>query len=198
MGWVWKDEDKDETSSAADDFVAGTPRSRDLCGTRKIVKSQCKTEEVEPGKYIRKCEKTEDILRDCVGRPAEVIQSNKEYTEEDVSEQMRKGEGGRGFPFHSSEMKPFDFPGVRSDIEAIQRGLFWGIGGFIEAAEELKNEFFNAFDSIPMYKEGDNNKPSSSSPYPPVVQRPPPIGKEEEETPYKSGDVDLSSLARDV
>ncbi|RXH68872.1 hypothetical protein DVH24_031205 [Malus domestica] len=35
---------------------------------RKVVKTQCKTEEVEPGKFVRKCEKTEQLLRDCTGR----------------------------------------------------------------------------------------------------------------------------------
>ncbi|MCL7026999.1 hypothetical protein MKW94_022781 [Papaver nudicaule] len=61
----------DETSSklgfkgiSGDDNT--NPRSiEDRCSTRRIVKTQCKTEEVEPGIFIRKCEKTEQILKDC-------------------------------------------------------------------------------------------------------------------------------------
>ncbi|GMP78732.1 hypothetical protein CsSME_00034555 [Camellia sinensis var. sinensis] len=60
MGWVWKKDEAEEDNS--------NPRSDDRCSTTKIVKSHCTTEEVEPGKFIRKCEKTEQILRDCVGR----------------------------------------------------------------------------------------------------------------------------------
>ena len=71
MGWVWKDETDDETASYdVAEFKNSNPsRSEaDRCSTRKIVKSFCRTEEVEPGKFVRKCEKTEQILRDCVGR----------------------------------------------------------------------------------------------------------------------------------
>ncbi|CAN6712899.1 unnamed protein product [Malus baccata var. baccata] len=32
---------------------------------------QCKTKEVEPGKFVRKCEKTEQLLRDCAGRSSD-------------------------------------------------------------------------------------------------------------------------------
>lgn len=66
MGPVWED----DTSRAADFNVIEIPnhRSEDRCSTRRIVKSQCRTEEVSPGKFVRKCQKTEQILKDCVGR----------------------------------------------------------------------------------------------------------------------------------
>lgn len=64
MGWIWK-EPEGLSSSAGD--VIPKPSSPG-CSTRKVVKSQCRTEEVEPGKFIRKCQKTEEILKDCVGR----------------------------------------------------------------------------------------------------------------------------------
>ena len=72
MGWVWKDDEPDQINSSASD-VSDFPnpkasRSGDRCSTRKVVKSQCRTEEVEPGKFIRKCEKTEEVLRNCVGK----------------------------------------------------------------------------------------------------------------------------------
>ncbi|MFS7915285.1 hypothetical protein Hanom_Chr02g00163471 [Helianthus anomalus] len=57
MGWVWKDDD-DENSN----------KSEARWSTRKIISSQCRTEEVEPGKFIKKCQKTEQLLKDCVGR----------------------------------------------------------------------------------------------------------------------------------
>jgi hypothetical protein len=63
MGWVWRDDKEDEFDS-----LAGSVSSGDQCSVRKVVKSQCRTEEVEPGKFIRKCEKTEQVLRDCVGK----------------------------------------------------------------------------------------------------------------------------------
>ncbi|KAI8024727.1 Fra a 1-associated protein [Camellia lanceoleosa] len=47
MGWVWKKDEAEEDNS--------NPRSDDRCFTTKIVKSHCTTEEVEPGKFIRKC-----------------------------------------------------------------------------------------------------------------------------------------------
>ena len=37
------------------------------CSTRRMITSKCRTEEVD-GRLIRKCEKTEKILRECVGR----------------------------------------------------------------------------------------------------------------------------------
>ncbi|KAK6126520.1 hypothetical protein DH2020_039754 [Rehmannia glutinosa] len=88
MGWLWKNDDSDYISSSSN--PRGDDNS-DPCATRKVVRSQCRTEEVEPGKFIRKCEKTEQIFKDCLGRPSEIVQSNKEYTEEDVTEQMVKG-----------------------------------------------------------------------------------------------------------
>lgn len=48
-------------------------------------------------------------------RPVEVLQSNKECTEDDVTDQVLKG----SFPLGSSEQGALDFPGLRSDIEAI-------------------------------------------------------------------------------
>lgn len=62
MGWVWKDDDDDQNSGEI------RPRSEARCSTRKIISSQCRTEEVEPGKFIKKCEKTEQLFKDCAGR----------------------------------------------------------------------------------------------------------------------------------
>lgn len=71
MGWVWRDDEEDKHTSARDisEFErSSNSLSDERCSTRKVVKSQCRTEEVEPGKFIKKCEKTEEILKDCVGK----------------------------------------------------------------------------------------------------------------------------------
>ncbi|KAI3447373.1 hypothetical protein Pfo_004038 [Paulownia fortunei] len=141
MGWTWRNDDSGYISSSSGDVgdFGGNDNS-DRCATRKVVRSQCRTEEVEPGKFIRRCEKTEQIFKDCVGRPSEMVQSNKEYTEEDVTDQMVKG----SFPLESGEHGFSYFPGLRGDIEAIEHSFFGGIGRFFEAAEEMKNEFFSS------------------------------------------------------
>lgn len=59
MGWVWKDDNSDDVRR---------DNSSERCATTKVVKSQCRTEEVETGKFVRKCEKTEEILRNCIGK----------------------------------------------------------------------------------------------------------------------------------
>uniref|UniRef100_A0A2N9H6Q7 Mal d 1-associated protein n=1 Tax=Fagus sylvatica TaxID=28930 RepID=A0A2N9H6Q7_FAGSY len=198
MGWVWKekDDEPDQINSSASD-VSDFPnpkasRSGDRCSTRKVVKSQCRTEEVEPGKFIRKCEKTEEVLRNCVGKPVEVVQSNKEYTEDDVTDEVLKG----SVSFGSSELTALDFPGLRSDIEAIERSFFGGLNNFFEAAEEMKNGFFNAF-GAPHLFDGE----SSSSP---SMRRAIPIEHHHKEEAFpksiepNTGNVDLSGLAKDV
>ncbi|XWS43319.1 hypothetical protein CRYUN_Cryun16bG0092700 [Craigia yunnanensis] len=183
MGWVWKDE--------PNEAVESTARDGDRCSNRKVVRSQCRTEEVEPGKFVRKCEKTEEVLRECIGRPVEVLQSNKEYTEDDVTEQVLKGNFSSGSQHVEGA---FDFPGLHSDMEEIERRFFYGVNHFFDAAEGMKNSFFNAF--------GDFDGGGSSSP--PSVRRGIPIqGHPQGEAspkpkPNESGHVDLSSLAKDV
>jgi len=186
-GWEWKDEE-DVSSQSGDVDESKPSRSGNRCSTRKIISSHCRTEEVEPGKFVRKCEKTEQIFKDCFGRPSEVVQSNKEYTEEDVTDQVVEG----SFPLGSSSSLtngPFDFPGLRSDIEAIERSFFGGVNRFLEAAEEMKNGFFNSVFRDPQFHEGD-----SSSTRRDIPNRPPP----REASPKPEGHVDLSGLARDV
>ncbi|KAI3963051.1 hypothetical protein MKW98_028991 [Papaver atlanticum] len=168
---VWGRKEDEETSSnlglkgisSAGDNNNTNPSRRsieDRCSTRRIVKTQCKTEETEPGIFIRKCEKTEQILKDCVGRPTEVVSSTTEYTEDDVTNRMGQGSVTFG---SSSAGEPFNFPGLRSDIEALEKGIFGGINGFLEAAEEMKNGFFQVFGTpFDIIKEEDDSSSSSS------------------------------------
>ncbi|XP_020224978.1 uncharacterized protein LOC109806857 [Cajanus cajan] len=182
MGWVWRDDNSSE--HRRDD-------SSERCSTTKVVKSQCRTEEVESGKFVRKCEKTEELLRNCVGKPVEVLQSNKEYTEEDITDEVLKG-----IPFRSSEGGVFDFPGLRNDIEVMERGMLDGLSRFFDAAEEMKKGFFDVFVKSPSIFDEESSSPSMRPGIPSEEYRRPeahPKSKEKE-----SGDADLSALAKDV
>lgn len=79
MGWVWVNDDDDyntnRISSFANDDVefraSSSPYANEIpgrCATRKIEASQCRTEEVVPGKFIRRCDKAEQVFKDCIGR----------------------------------------------------------------------------------------------------------------------------------
>ncbi|KAL9242546.1 hypothetical protein vseg_016536 [Gypsophila vaccaria] len=193
MGWVWRDDDDESMNSTSSNTnpQIENPRIGEQCSTRKIVQSKCNTVEVEPGKFVRKCEKTEQILRDCVGKPTEIVQSNKEYTEEDVTNEMKKGSSMLG----SSDNSPFDLPGLRNDLEAIERSVFGGLNRFFEAADEMSNGFFRFLDDPSLF--GGNSSSSSRRQGVPIegsVQEKPQTNSVDSE----SGNVDLSGLARDV
>ncbi|KAL0308236.1 UNVERIFIED_CONTAM: Fra a 1-associated protein [Sesamum radiatum] len=197
MGWVWEnDDDSDYASSSSGDvaeFLGSSNVAVDgaggRCATRKVVTSQCRTEEVEPGKFIRKCEKTEQVFKDCVGRPSKMVQSNQEYSEEDVTDQMVKG----SFPFESAEHGPSYFPGLRNDIEAIERNFVDGIVRFFQAAEGMKDEFLRSVGAPHIY---DDDAPSSHRKHGIQIEGHPPT----EAFPKKNSDgyIDLSGMARDV
>lgn len=69
MGWRWHDDDGDSGRGLGGvPDLAGGGGDGAQCATRRVVQSRCHTEEVEPGRFVRKCEKTEQLLRDCVGR----------------------------------------------------------------------------------------------------------------------------------
>ncbi|GMH09680.1 hypothetical protein Nepgr_011521 [Nepenthes gracilis] len=193
MGWVWREDvEADGTNSFDITNPSRGSGSDDRCSTRRFITSKCTTEEVEPGKFVRKCQKTEQILRDCLGKPTEVVQSNKEYTEDDVTEEVMKGPTIPG-------SAPFEFPGLRSDIEAIERSLFGGINRFFEAAEDMRNGFFRLFDDHHVFG-GDSSTSSLSSSGNRGVAIEGCPEKEAAPMPKSSasGDLDLSGLAREV
>lgn len=75
MGWKWVDDESSDSLASGQGFgeigELVNPKARsgeDRCSMRRVVKSSCRTEEVEPGRFVRKCEKTEQTLRDCIGR----------------------------------------------------------------------------------------------------------------------------------
>ncbi|KAF5473452.1 hypothetical protein F2P56_010061 [Juglans regia] len=188
MGWVWRDDEPDEFGSYAGGIIPG-----DKCSIRKAVMSKCRTEEVEPGKFIKKCEKTEQVFRDCIGKPVEVVMSNKEYTEDDVTDEVLKG----SVSFETSGNGAFDFPGVRSDIEAMTRGFFNSLNRVFEEAEEMKNGFFNVF-GAPRVFDGESSSPPSMRRGIPVEDHHPREDSTPKRTEPDSGQVDLSGLAKDV
>ncbi|VFQ74146.1 unnamed protein product [Cuscuta campestris] len=204
MGWVWQDDDDGSRSSGSGvdiNIGSGNPsRSPAADGgnfsTRKVVMTQCRTEESEPGKFIRKCEKTEQIFRDCAGRPSELVQTNKEYTEEDMTGQMTKG--SLGHPMESSRAGPF-LPGLRGDIEAMERNFFSGLDRFFDAAEQTMNGVFGSF-GIPRTYDGNNNTRS----FPAWRRRGVPVEegnpsrKPSAEVSTSNGDIDFSGLTKDV
>lgn len=203
MGWVWRDEEGDDQNNNMNPNFRNpnsSSSSSEICGTRKVVRSNCKTERVESGKFIRKCEKTETILKDCIGKPVEVVQSNTEYTEDDVTDEMTQ-ESARGF-----DSVPFDFPGLRGDIESIERHLFGGMNRFFEAAEDVKNGFFSAvFDAFGRHGEFSSSLPSvKGGVYGGEASRSPSMGREvpiEEASPKPKTEgpqIDLSDLMKDV
>uniref|UniRef100_J3L4I3 Uncharacterized protein n=2 Tax=Oryza brachyantha TaxID=4533 RepID=J3L4I3_ORYBR len=54
---------------------------------------------------------------------------------------MKSGSVSLGFPTN----EPFAFPGLRSDIEALEKGLFGSIGSFLDEAERMTNDFVKSF-----------------------------------------------------
>ncbi|KAJ4825772.1 hypothetical protein Tsubulata_015911 [Turnera subulata] len=202
MGWVWRDDDDVEEGKGISGYTNPNPShpssspSDEVCSTRRTVKSKCRTEEVEPGKFLRKCEKTEEVLRECLGKPVEVVESNKEYTEEDVTEEVTKG-GGRWLGMgEEDDGFGFGFPGLRSDIENMERRFLGGINRFFQAAEEMRNGLFDAFGDSPHHPPPSFKRgiPIETPPPPTNPKHPPPPPP----PPQKNGDVDLSGLARDV
>ena len=132
----------------------------------------------------------------------ELLKSNTEYTEDDVTEQVVKGSNPS-----QSFGEPFDFPGLRGDIESIERNFLGGINRFFEAAEEMKNGFFDAFvhdrqsPSWPSMRRGvpiEGEGQSSSSPS--MRQGVPIEGKPQmEASPKAEGTgIDFSGLVKDV
>ncbi|CAN6807554.1 hypothetical protein Bca4012_002008 [Brassica carinata] len=187
MGWVWRD-DSSVSDAAGNDITDQPPRDSAADGsgsTTTVVRSKCKTEEVEPGKFVRKCDKTEEILRHCFGKPSEVVQSTTEHTEEDVTDQMVRGPS----PPNQFEENPLNFPGLRSDLDDIERHFFSGMKSFFEAAEEMKSSLFDIM--------GDYD---SATVREIPIQDHPKIDDENAATrqPFSSGEIDLSGLAKDV
>ncbi|KAJ3696137.1 hypothetical protein LUZ60_001514 [Juncus effusus] len=140
MGWMWEEEKEENIASPNPNFRSMDEGDGDMCATRRVVRSNCTTEEVEPGKFVRKCDKTEQILRDCIGRPAEVIESHSEHTEEDITNQIKNGDS---FSLDiSTDNHTFSFPGFRNDIESMEKELMGNLDEFLKETEKMTGGFF--------------------------------------------------------
>jgi hypothetical protein len=122
-------------------------------------------------------------------RPVEVVEFNKECTEDDVTDEVVKG----SLSFGTSEQGALDFPGLRSDIEGITRSFFGNLNRFFEEAEGMKNDFLNVFGVPRVFDDRNSSSPSMRRGIP-VEEGHPKAGGEGE----SGGHVDLSGLAKDV
>ncbi|KAH7661641.1 hypothetical protein IHE45_15G077700 [Dioscorea alata] len=153
MGWKWVDEPADSLSPARGlgsigELENSNPRStEDRCSTMRVISTNCRTEEVEPGRFIRKCANVEQIFRSCIGRPTELVESRTEHTEDDVTDEIKSNV----ISFGSSRPQPFNLPGFQNEIEAIERGLSGGFSHILGAAEEMANDIFNSL-NIPSFR----------------------------------------------
>ncbi|XP_057737222.1 fra a 1-associated protein [Arachis stenosperma] len=202
MGWVWRDDDNGDNGNV-DANSSSSVAVGEQCSTRRIVRSQCKTEEVEPGKFIKKCEKTEELFRDCVGKPVEVVQSNKEYTEEDVTDEVLRG--GRFVSSDRGVSGVFDFPDIEhmersifGGIEDMERSIFGGLSRFFGAAEEMKNGLFDVFANTPGILDGESSSSSSYRRGIPIEEHN--HGQEAHAKPKdkESTETDFAAMAKDV
>ncbi|KAJ4903690.1 hypothetical protein Rs2_17641 [Raphanus sativus] len=197
MGWVWRDDDSSSSDAGSNDVTDHQPLGGSAgevnCSTSTVVRSKCKTEEVEPGKFVRKCDKTEEILRHCFGKPSEVVQSTTEHTEEDVTDQMVRGSSSLPNQF---EENPLNFPGLRSDLDDIEGHFFTGIKGFFEAAEEMRSSLFDIMGDRDHYH--STTKKGIPIEDHPKLEEHRSNDKDVTRQPFSSGDIDLSSLAKDV
>ena len=72
-----------------------------------------------------------------------MVESTTEFTEDDVTDRSAWGmDGGGNVDF-------FSFPGLRSDMESMQRNLEHGLRSFLNAAEEISGDFFRRGTSPP-------------------------------------------------
>lgn len=121
-----------------------------------------------------------------------MVESIEEYVEEDVTDRM-----GKGSPLDSVDPRPPSgsyFPGLRDDIEAIERSFFGGFGRFFEVAEEMKNEFFNSVGFPPIY-DGDSSS-SSRKKHGIHIESHPRITAQPKKT--SDEEINLSGLAKEV
>ena len=80
------------------------------------------------------------------------MESKTENTEEDVTDEMTGASRSLGFP----TKEPFAFPGLRSDIEAIEKEFTGSLGSFMEEAERMRNYFFKSF-GFPSTHDGESS-----------------------------------------
>lgn len=111
------------------------------------------------------------------------MESKTENTEEDVTEEMKNGSLSLGFPRN----EPFTFPGLRSDMEALEKGFFGSLGSVLDEAEQMTNNFIRSFGFPPAHDR-------ESSPFP----RQPVERHVEEGTAKKTKEGDYSEFSSKI
>lgn len=100
--------------------------------------------------------------------------------------------GRSALPNPFEEKNPLNFPGLRSDVDAIERHFLSGMKGFFEAAEEMRSSLFDIM--------GDHH--SGTRRGIPIENHPKVEDhRNDEKAPrqqHSSGEIDLSALAKDV
>ena len=107
------------------------------------------------------------------------MESKTENTEEDVTEEMKSGSLSLGFPRN----EPFAFPGLRSDMEALEKDFFGSLGNVLDEAERMTNSFIKSFGFPPVHDR-------ESSPF----RRQPAEKHIEEDTARKTKESDYSEF----
>ncbi|KAJ3698807.1 hypothetical protein LUZ61_002512 [Rhynchospora tenuis] len=125
------------------------------CVTRQVIRQRCAPEEVEPGKHVYRCEKTVQTLRDCMGRPTEVIDSKTEITEHELDgwnrglnfsvEQRQSQSSSSSSSWDRDIMSGFD--DVIEELERMTEGIMGKIDRITEGAERIGGLF--RFPSFP-------------------------------------------------
>ena len=111
------------------------------------------------------------------------MESKTEKTEEDVTDEMTRVSRSLGFP----TKEPFAFPGLRSDIEAIEKDFTGRLSSFLDEAERMTNNFLKSF-AFPSTDDGE----SRALPRRPVERR------IEEGTAKKANENDYSEFGSQI
>ncbi|CAL4973820.1 unnamed protein product [Urochloa decumbens] len=97
---------------------------------------------------------------------------------------MKNGSLSLSFPTN----EPFAFPGLRSDIEALEKGIFGNLSCVLNEAERMTNDFFKSF-GFP------SNHDRESSPFP---RQPAQRHIEEGTTTKKTKEGDYSEFSSQI
>lgn len=125
-----------------------------------------------------------------------MVESNKEYTEDDVTEEVLKGGGSSRFG-SPGDGGVFDFPGLRNNMEALEQNIIGGLTRFFEAAQDMKNDFSDVLAKATRIFDGEASSSSSMRRGIPIDEYP-----RQEASPkqkdHQAFDAKLSALAKDV
>eukprot|EP00252_Welwitschia_mirabilis_P019163 TRINITY_DN4372_c0_g1_i1.p1 TRINITY_DN4372_c0_g1~~TRINITY_DN4372_c0_g1_i1.p1 ORF type:complete len:189 (+),score=38.09 TRINITY_DN4372_c0_g1_i1:130-696(+) len=113
--------------------------SGEKCNIRRVFQTKCRTEEVEPGKFVNKCERIEKLFKECDGRPPENVETRVEYTEDVPS-------NNAVYESHIlPKLEPFIPPILHDEIDNFQHNVFGGLESFLQQLESMRENLFGIF-----------------------------------------------------